>query len=70
MSSVQSKIPTITFTVEDMLLKDNKHDRPLNYTGYIGSTGIERILVDPGPHSALFPKGSSTSLGYNFIGYL
>ena len=37
---VQSKVPAITFTAEDMLLKDNKHDRPLYYTGYIGSTCI------------------------------
>ena len=26
---VQSKVPAITFTAEDMLLKDNKYDRPL-----------------------------------------
>ena len=39
----QSKVPTITFTAEDMLLKDNKHDRPLYYTRYIGSTCIERV---------------------------
>jgi len=36
-------VPSITFTPEDMLLKDNKYDRPLYYTGYIGSTCIERI---------------------------
>jgi len=40
---VQPKIPVITFTTEDMLLKDNKHDQPLYYTGYIGSTCIERV---------------------------
>jgi len=28
-----------------MLLKDSRHDRPLYYTGYIGSTLIERIQV-------------------------
>ena len=43
---IQSKIHAITFTAEDMLLKNNKHDRPLYYTGYIGSTCIERIQVD------------------------
>ena len=31
----QSKVHAITFTAEDMLLKDNKHDRPLYYTGYL-----------------------------------
>ena len=45
---VQSKVPPITFIAEDMLLKDNKHNQPLYYTGYIGSTCIERVQVDPG----------------------
>jgi len=40
---VQLKMPAITFTAEDMFLKDNKHDRPLYYTGYISSTCIERV---------------------------
>ena len=39
-----------------MLLKDNKHDRPLYYTGYIGSTCIERIQVDPGSALSIIPK--------------
>jgi len=30
---VQSKVPAITFTAEDTLLKDNKHNRLLYYTG-------------------------------------
>jgi len=38
---VQLKMPTITFTAEDMLLKDNKHGRSLYYTGHIGSTALE-----------------------------
>jgi len=29
---VQSKVPAITFTAEDMLLIDNKHYQPLYYT--------------------------------------
>jgi len=53
---VQSKIPAITFTAEDMLLKDNKHDRPLYYIGYIGSTCIERIQVDLGSALSIIPK--------------
>jgi len=52
----QSKVPAITFTEEDMLLKDNKHDRPLYYTGYIGSTSIERVQVDPGSALSIIPK--------------
>jgi len=39
-----------------MLLKDNKHDRPLYYTGYIGLTCIERVQVDPGSALNIIPK--------------
>ena len=61
---IQPKMPAITFTAEDMFLKDNKHDRPLYYTGYIGSTCIERIQVDSGSALSIIPKGSSTFLEY------
>jgi len=50
---VQQKVPCITFTPKDMLLKDNRHDRPLYYTGYIGSTYIERMQVDAGSVSII-----------------
>ena len=39
-----------------MLLKDNKHDRPLYYTGYIGSTCIKRIHFDPRSALGIIPK--------------
>ena len=39
-----------------MILKDNKHDRPLYYTGYIGSTCIERIQVDSRFALSIIPK--------------
>ena len=52
---VQLKMPTIPYTTKDMLLKDNKHDRPLYYTGYIGSC-IERIQVDLGSALSIIPK--------------
>ena len=67
---IQSKVPAIIFTAENMLLKDNKHDRPLYYTGYIGSTCIERIQVDPGFALSIIPKRLLISLGYRFIGCL
>ena len=53
---VQSKVPAMTFTAEDMLRKDNKHDRPLYYTRYVGLTCIERIQVDPGSALSIIPK--------------
>jgi len=53
---VQLKVPAITFTTENMLLKDNKHDRPLYYIGYIGSTCIARVQVDPGSALSIIPK--------------
>ena len=56
MSSGTTKVPCITFTPEDMLFKDNRHDRPLYYTWYIGSTHIERIQVDPESALSIIPK--------------
>jgi len=53
---VQRQVPSISFTPEDMFLKDNEHDRPLYYTGYIGSTYIERIQVDPGSTLSIILK--------------
>jgi len=40
--------PCITFTPDDMQGK-RKHDRSLNFTGYIGSSEVSRIQVDPDP---------------------
>ena len=53
---VQPKMPAITFTAKNMLLKNNKHDRPLYYTGYLGSTCIERVQLDPGSVLSIIPK--------------
>src|SRR4051812_3991632 len=33
-----------------------KHDRPLYFTGYIGSTEITRIQVDPGSALSIMPR--------------
>jgi len=49
-------VPAITFTAKDMLLKDNKYDQTLYYTGHIGSTCIERIQVDTGSALSIIPK--------------
>jgi len=53
---VQLKVSAITFTAEDMLLKDNKHDRTLYYTRYISSTDIKRAQVGPGSALSIIPK--------------
>ena len=45
---LQQQVSCITFTPEDMFLKDNQHERLLYYTGYIRFTHIERIQVDLG----------------------
>jgi len=41
------QFPCITFTPEDMQVKQ-KHDRPLYYIGYIRSSEVSCIQVDPG----------------------
>lgn len=40
-------LPNITFSPKNMLVKNPSLDRPLYYTGYIGYTIIERIVIDP-----------------------
>ena len=50
------QFPCITFTSEDMQVK-TKHDRPLYYTWYIGSSKVSHIQVDPGSASSIMPAG-------------
>jgi len=53
---VQWQMPSITFTPEDMLFKYDKHDKPLYYIEFIGSTCIERIQVDLGSALSIILK--------------
>jgi len=48
------QFPCITFTSKDMQVK-RKHDRPLCYTGYIGSFEVSRIQVDPRSVFSIMP---------------
>src|SRR3954465_3410393 len=51
-----SCVPTdIVFTPEDMQVQ-GIHVRPLYFTGYIGSTEITRIQVDPGSALSIMPR--------------
>src|SRR3954465_8138617 len=51
-----SCVPTdIVFTPEDMQVQ-GRHARPLHFTGYIGSTEITRIQVDPGSAFSIMPR--------------
>ena len=45
----------ITFTLEDMQVK-GKQDISLYYTGYIGSSEVSRIQVDPGSALSIMPR--------------
>jgi len=47
--------PYITFTPDDMQVR-GKHDRPLYFTGYIGSSEVSRIQVDPGSTLSIMPR--------------
>lgn len=42
------QVPRIFFSLEDMQVKNIKHNRPLYYTGYKGSTQVNCIQIDPG----------------------
>ena len=46
---------SITFTPKDMQVK-GKHNRPLYFTGYIGSSEVDRFQVDPGSALSIMPR--------------
>ena len=48
-------VPYITFSPDDMQIK-GKHDRPLYFTGYIGSSEVSRIQVDSGSALSIMPR--------------
>ena len=52
--------PCITFMPDDMQVK-GKHDRPLYFTGYIGSSEVSCISVDLGSTLRLCPGGSCST---------
>jgi len=54
--------PCITFTADDMQVK-GKHDRPLYFTGYIGSSKVNCIQVDPGSALSIMPRRVMQHLG-------
>ena len=59
---VSQNIPRITFTVDDMQVK-GKHDRPMYFTGYIGSSEVSRIQVDPRSVLSIMPHWVMQHLG-------
>jgi len=54
--------PCIPFTPEDMQIK-GKHDIPLYYTGYIRSSEVSHIPVDPGFALSIVPYNIMQHLG-------
>jgi len=47
--------PRITLSLKDIQIK-GEHDRPLYYTGYIWSSEVSCIQVDPGSTSSIMPS--------------
>lgn len=45
--SVQAAKTSISFTKEDLLLGDMKHNRPLYFTAYIKDVPVPRVQIDP-----------------------
>jgi len=54
--------PCITFTPDDMQVK-GKHDKPLYFTGYTGSSKVSRIQVDPVFALSIMPRQVMQHLG-------
>jgi len=55
-------VPCITFTPDDIQVK-GKHDRPLYFTVYIGSSEVSHIQVDPGSALSIMPDWVMQHLG-------
>ena len=55
-------VPRIAFTRGDMHAK-GKHDRPLYFTGHIGSSEVSCIQVDPGSTLSILPRRVMQHLG-------
>src|SRR5436190_6120486 len=53
--NVSCVLTDIVFTPEDMQVQ-GRHARPLYFAGYIGSTEITRIQVDPGSALSIMPR--------------
>src|SRR3954466_4673835 len=53
--SISRILTDVVFTPEDMQVQ-GKHDRSLYFTGYIGSTEITRIQMDPGSALSIMPR--------------
>lgn len=53
----------ITFDQEDMLLGDNRHDRPLYYTCYIQDAKVSIIKIDPGSAVNILPIQMMNHIG-------
>jgi len=54
--------PYIIFTPDDMQVK-GKHDRPLYFIGYIGSSEVSHIQMDPGSRLNIMPRRVMQHLG-------
>ena len=60
--TVTPRLNCITFSDEDLQVR-GMHDRPLYFTGYIGSTLITRIQVDQGSALTIMPRRILSFLG-------
>ena len=54
---------TITFTKEDLLLYETRHNRPLCFTGYIKEMLMHRVQIDPGSALNLISTSALEELG-------
>lgn len=60
------KIPYITFSPEDMQIKNLKDNRPLYYSRYVSSAKVNRIHVDPDFALSIIPRRLIQFLGISF----
>nr|CAD1842646.1 unnamed protein product [Ananas comosus var. bracteatus] len=63
-NQVDEEVNQITFSEEDFMTPNHKHNRPLYVQGHVKGVALKRILVDPGSAVNILPLQTLRALGH------
>nr|CAD1823289.1 unnamed protein product [Ananas comosus var. bracteatus] len=64
-NQVDEEMNQITFSEEDFMTPNHKHNRPLYVQGHVKGVALKRILVDPGSAVNILPLQTLRVLGHS-----
>nr|CAD1836413.1 unnamed protein product [Ananas comosus var. bracteatus] len=64
-NQVDEEVNQITFSEEDFMTPNHKHNRPLYVQGHVKGVALKRILVDPGSVVNILPLQTLRVLGHS-----